>query len=162
MYIQAPDDVRQATCPQRIFLAGGISNCPIWQDEVAKLIDTNKHDVINPRRKNDFESYGDIAAEQIAWEHYAFTVINACIFWFPSETLCPITLLEIGKQLSYIGQDNLVRPLIVGWHPEYKRAFDLQEQIKLEVQYNSNVRYNMLYYAPGWETFCNTIKYYYG
>jgi len=162
MYIQAPDDVRQGTLPQRIFLAGGISNCPVWQDEIINLIDTDKHDVINPRRKNNFESYGDIAAEQIAWEHDAFTVINACVFWFPHETLCPVTLLEIGKQLSYIGQYNVIRPLIVGWHPEYKRAFDLEQQISLEIKANPNVRYNMLYYAPGWDNFCNIITQHYG
>ena len=162
MYIQAPDFIKQATNQTRIFLAGGISNCPVWQDEVAKIVDTEKYDLINPRRRDDFESYGDIAAEQIAWEHDAFIWINACVFYFPNETLCPITLFELGKQLSYVGQDYVVRPLIIGWDPEYKRAFDLEQQIMLEIKHNPRVRYNVLYYGPGWDNFCNTVKQHYG
>lgn len=162
MYIQAPDDVSLASQSTRIFLAGGISNCPVWQDEIIKFINIEKYDLINPRRRNDFESYGDIAAEQIAWEHNAFKHINACIFWFPSETLCPITLLELGKQLSYVGQENIKRPLIIGWDPEYKRSFDLSQQIMLDTKYNSNVLYNVLYYGSGWQNFCNVVNNYYG
>lgn len=163
MYIQAPDDVSQATLKHRIFLAGGISNCPVWQDEIVKIVDTKTHDLINPRRQGAFENYGDIAAEQIAWEHNALSHVNAVLFWFPSETLCPITLFELGKQLGLVGDEECgVRPLIIGWHPEYKRGFDLEQQIMLEIKANPNVRDNVLYYGLGWENFCNTVKQYYG
>lgn len=162
MYIQAPNDVRQAVQSTRIFLAGGISNCPVWQDEIAKIVDTRKHDLINPRRKGAFDNWGNIAAEQITWEHDAFTVVNACLFWFPKDTLCPITLFELGKQLTYVGHDSVKRPLIIGWDPEYKRAFDLEQQIRLEIKSNRNADRNVMYFEPGWESFCHAVQYYYG
>ena len=94
-----------------------------------RKVNTDKYDLINPRRKGQFETWGDIAAEQIAWEHDALIRCDAVLFWFPKDTLCPITLFELGKQLAYVGQEHVVRPLIIGWDPEYARAFDLEQQI---------------------------------
>ena len=48
------------------------------------------------------------------------------VFWFCEETLCPITLFELGKML---GQRKNV---IVGSDPEYARLFDLNVQLRLE------------------------------
>ena len=46
-------------------------------------------------------------------------------FWFPEETLCPITLYELGK----IAMSNKV--MFVGTHPNYKRRFDVIKQLQL-------------------------------
>jgi Nucleoside 2-deoxyribosyltransferase like len=162
MYIQSPDNLDLAKLNTQIFLAGGISNCPNWQDIVVTLVNTDRYDLINPRRKGHFETWGDIAAEQIAWEHDALNRCTAVLFWFPKDTLCPITLFEIGKQLAYVGQEVVDRRLIIGWDPEYARAFDLEQQIKLEVKHNPDARYNVRYYGPGWDNFCATVQKYYG
>ena len=37
MYIQSPDNLNLAQLKTKIFLAGGISNCPNWQDLAVKL-----------------------------------------------------------------------------------------------------------------------------
>jgi len=69
------------------------------------------------------------AMDQVRWEYNHFKVVERAeglfFFWFPPETLCPITLFELGK---FIRQDHL----IVGCDPGYKRRFDVKEQLKLE------------------------------
>jgi hypothetical protein len=50
---------------------------------------------------------------------------TARLFWFPSETLCPIALFELG---CCTRSDE---PLFVGVDPTYRRRFDVEEQLKL-------------------------------
>jgi hypothetical protein len=50
---------------------------------------------------------------------------DAISFWFPCETLCPITLYELG---AWSRQD---KPIFVGTHPDYKRRLDVQIQTEL-------------------------------
>jgi hypothetical protein len=54
MYIQSPDNLDLAKLNTQIFLAGGISNCPNWQDIIVTLVNTDRYDLINPRRKRSF------------------------------------------------------------------------------------------------------------
>lgn len=74
-----------------IFLAGGISNCPDWQGEVAEELAQNTNAVIyNPRRDDfDMTAYADISRAQIKWEYHALRYSQVNLFWFPCETLCP-------------------------------------------------------------------------
>lgn len=112
-----------------LFLGGGISNCPDWQAEAIDILSTqfnNGYTVSNPRRSEGLERTGDEAARQIAWEHKNISRAEAIMFWFPEETLCPITLFELGVELG-----KLNRKIYVGTHPNYQRRFDLIEQIKL-------------------------------
>jgi hypothetical protein len=60
---------------------------------------------------------------QIAWEQAALKVSDAVAFWFPPETLCPITLFELGV----ISQTS--KKLMVGCHPDYQRKFDVEQQL---------------------------------
>ena len=107
-----------------VFLAGGISNCTDWQPEMTKLLQDTELTVLNPRRKY-FPDHDDAAREQIKWEFRHLKKTTATLFWFPHETLCPITLFELGNCL---GKE---KPLFVGCHPEYQRRRDLEIQIKL-------------------------------
>jgi hypothetical protein len=136
-----------------VFIAGGISDCPDWQSEMVSLINTDIHDVVNPRREGGFDRTGTTAEEQITWEHRALEMVDACIFWFPKETLCPITLFELGKMLERTMETSGMR-LAVGWHPDYARAFDLEVQIKLA----STMPYRILHAASGWDELCGVIK----
>ena len=97
MLYKSPDPLPFAFQRQSVFIAGGISNCPDWQNEMSAMLDTSLYDVVNPRRAGGFDRTGVTAEEQITWEHRALSLIDACIFWFPCETLCPITLLELGE-----------------------------------------------------------------
>src|SRR6478736_102537 len=77
-----------------VFLGGGISGCPDWQSSVIYLLTDTPGVLLNPRRKGEFTE--DIAGEQIEWEYKALRTADTVFFWFPQETLCPITLFELG------------------------------------------------------------------
>ncbi|MBC9705301.1 MAG: nucleoside 2-deoxyribosyltransferase domain-containing protein [Enterococcus sp.] len=108
-----------------LFLAGGITGCPDWQSEIiSKLSHHSKLVALNPRRSTKFT--GDIAVEQIKWEYKALRSVDTVLFWFPSETLCPITLLELG-----VFTQRPQTRLIVGTHPDYARRLDVITQLEL-------------------------------
>lgn len=112
-----------------IFLAGGISDCADWQEAVAERLAAETDAVIyNPRRLDfDMNAYEVTSREQIRWEFKALRISAWNFFWFPAETLCPITLMEYGSALERIVPGKL----ICGTHPEYKRRFDIVEQTEL-------------------------------
>ena len=110
-----------------LFIAGGISGCPDWQTETSDLLHEVSGVAVNPRREGDFAKDGTTAAEQIAWEHTALSCAKAVLFWFPYQTLCPITLLELGAAMHRPWQR-----LFVAVHPEYQRRFDVIQQLKIQ------------------------------
>lgn len=124
--------MKHVECPQTyegneisLFLAGGISNCPNWQLDLVKLLEGTNITVINPRRKYFPTDNPNIEEEQIAWEFEHLKMASAASFWFPKETLCPITLYELGKQ------SVLDKPIFIGAHPDYARIRDIQIQTRL-------------------------------
>jgi len=120
--IKAPDGI-QAEFPS-VFLAGGITNCPDWQSEVSTALGGLSITVLNPRR-DVFPSTPGVGEEQIRWEFERLRSADLISFWFPKETLNPITLLEFGAAMER------ATPLVVGIHPEYARKFDVEMQMKL-------------------------------
>ena len=153
MLYRSPDRLPARFANSSVFIAGGISNCPDWQSEMVGLTNTAMHDVVNPRRVGGFDRTGDTAEEQITWEHRALGMVDSCIFWFPKETLCPITLFELGKMLHRSSQRDM--RLAIGWHPDYQRAFDLRVQIDLE---SGKCGERLLHAAPGWDELCSAVK----
>lgn len=133
-----------------IFLAGGITGCPDWQQEFIRMssdslnrsIDQGRWDyvsLINPRRKNFPIGDPSASQQQITWERAHIDVADILLFWFPKETLCPITLFEYG---AAIFEDWAVRnaevangwepqTIIVGTHPDYERRTDIVIQTGL-------------------------------
>lgn len=108
-----------------VFLAGGISNCPNWQIElVNKLKDTDLF-FLNPRRHNFPMGDKEEGMKQIKWEFAHIKRADMISFWFPKETLCPITLFELGAC------SMMDKPIFVGCHPDYKRRFDVEIQLEL-------------------------------
>lgn len=126
--IQCPNKLEQNEAGvASIFVAGGISNCPEWQRELITLLeDVDNLILVNPRR-SEFDT-SDLALEedQIKWEHEHLLKSQGFIFWFPSETLCPITLFELGKVTA-----RSTKPTFVGTHPEYQRKRDIRWQMLL-------------------------------
>lgn len=129
-HIQAPNDWYM---PDRyhfgVFLAGGISSCPNWQQDAVQQLTACGNDrmaIINPRR-NEFDlSDPKAATRQIEWEFYHLNCSAVIMFWFPCETLCPITLFEYGKWFLSS------KYVLVGCHPSYQRRWDIIVQTKLE------------------------------
>lgn len=121
------------TCPEvfegpitggpSIFLAGGISNCPDWQVEAIRMLQPLPVTLINPRRADyDMNAGKRLVEEQIKWEHKHLYEATQILFWFPKETLCPITLFELGAHLPR------PRTLWIGVEPGYQRAWDVEIQ----------------------------------
>lgn len=107
-----------------VFLGGGISGCPNWQDSVLYLLYDMPGVVVNPRREGAFTDA--IAYEQITWEYHALRTADTVFFWFPMETMCPITLFELG-----VFTQRKDTRLIVGVDPDYARRFDVIRQLEL-------------------------------
>lgn len=125
IYIKCPSEPNKSSLTT-VFLAGGITNCPDWQAIVKEqLSDVNDQlSLIDPRR-DDFDATNPLMSEnQIRWEHASLRLADAILFWFPAETLCPITLFELGAHAGKV-------PIFVGTHPEYKRRFDVVAQLRL-------------------------------
>jgi len=115
----------------KLFLAGGISNCRDWQVEMIKRLSKDAEDaeidnliLINPRR-HDFDiTNPKMSEQQIEWEYHHLELADGILFWFPYETLCPITLYELGKAAAQ------EKEIFVGCHPGYVRKFDVEFQLK--------------------------------
>ena len=110
-----------------IFLAGGITNCPDWQQDVINSMKNERCVLINPRRAHWDVNDDTMERKQIEWEHYHLDNSMSILFWFPKETVCPITLFELGKFL------NSGKRLYIGCHPEYSRINDVRIQVSLEI-----------------------------
>ena len=108
-----------------VFLAGGISGCPDWQAEMVRLLKDVSWTLINPRRSRIDLADQKVALEQIEWEHRHLRRAKLILFWFPQETICPITLYELGAWTM------TSKPLCIGVHPEYPRRFDVEVQTRL-------------------------------
>lgn len=117
-----------------IFLGGGISNCPDWQTNTIKTlfseIGSKPFTVVNPRRNAFDISKKEESSIQIVWEYNYLRLCNINFFWFPKETLCPITLFELGAALERRRNSSHLK-LVVGVEPEYARRFDIEMQSEL-------------------------------
>lgn len=127
--VTSPGDLRRRA-DRSIFLAGGISDCADWQENVAVQIASEVENCIvyNPRRTDfDMNAYEEVSRQQITWEYHALRLSTVNLFWFPAETLCPITLMEYGSAMERLRTGALM----CGTHPDYKRRFDVIEQTEL-------------------------------
>jgi hypothetical protein len=127
-YIEAPNETKILS--PSIFLAGGITDCEDWQTKALTVLDSMlvgfDHTILNPRRSNFDTSDKSASRVQIDWEYRHLRLADTILFWFPSETLCPITLYELGAIAMTF------KPLAVGCHPQYKRLEDVRVQLELQ------------------------------
>jgi hypothetical protein len=134
-YIEAPNEYEPADL-QSVFLAGGITGCDGWQWRLAEMLSDLDLVVLNPRRKHFPMDDPSAAEAQIRWEFRHLRRATARLFWFPSQTLCPIALYELGAWSMAPG------PLFVGVDPAYARRQDVEIQTKL-VRPDVRVRYSI-------------------
>jgi hypothetical protein len=127
IYVESPHiyDRLHGSTQRALFLAGGITGCPDWQQEVRRLLHDTDLVLLNPRRENFPLGDPDAAGEQIAWEHEHLRKADAILFWFPCETLCPISLYELGAW------SMTAKPVFVGVHSNYQRRLDVEIQTGL-------------------------------
>lgn len=121
-----PPTLEQSYLPiDQLFIAGGISGCPDWQQQLVQMLNECPCAIFNPRRDNFDTTNPAMAYDQIIWEEHHLELANHLSFWFPAETLCPITLFELGKYV------NTSQRLFIGMDRNYKRRFDVETQVKI-------------------------------
>ena len=108
-----------------LFMAGGISGCRNWQLYLLSTLKNEDLTLINPRRKFFDVNDKNMEDEQITWEREHLKKASAISFWFPDETLCPITLFELGV----CTERN--KPVFIGLDPKYARRRDVEIQTRL-------------------------------
>lgn len=123
----SPNLVDDLQSTRSVFLAGGISNCPDWQGPAAEKISAETDLlVINPRRNGwNMDDDETESVKQITWEYVHLRFSEYTLFWFPKETVCPITLFELGSALERKTH------VMIGVHPEYSRKLDIYTQVQL-------------------------------
>jgi hypothetical protein len=139
-----------------IFIAGGISNCPDWQSELIAEMDSCNFSIINPRRVGGLSKDGDEARTQINWEQKYLKLATTVIFWFPSESICPITLLELGQCLTRMHYEPL--KVIVGVHENYERKFDVFTQAGVAERSALYFDESHVKVVEGWEIFKEEVR----
>jgi hypothetical protein len=125
--------MRYVECPNKtddnkpsLFLAGGLSGCRNWQKTIIPNLYPLDIILYNPRRASFDHSDPNIAEEQIKWEEESIRKSDVISFYFCRETLCPITLFELGTCLM------TSKPIIIGMDPDYSRRQDVEIQVKLK------------------------------
>lgn len=124
--VECPAEFTPSLKTVSIFLGGGITNCPVWQDDmIERLIDVDHLTLVNPRRASFDVTDPTATPFQIDWEYRHLHKVDAIMFWFPCETLCPITLFELAAAATRGDR------IFVGCHPDYARRIDIQHQLSL-------------------------------
>lgn len=119
---------------KKVFLAGGITNCPDWQSElIEKVKNFDKLVIYNPRRKNFPIGDPNATEEQIVWEYEHLRDADVLVYWFSRGSLNPIVLYELGRW-----GNSSDRHMIIGIDPEYTRHDDVVIQTILS---RPNIRF---------------------
>lgn len=133
-YKRQPGDI---TC----FLAGGITDCAEWQDEVIKILsemDLPKLVIFNPRRKNFPINDPNASTEQITWEYNMLNQMDifSMYFAYSEQSVQPICMYELGRHLERMRvrfPEDFLSRIIVSSEPTYSRLQDVEIQTKLAV-----------------------------
>lgn len=146
-YIAKPGDIT-------VFLAGGISNCATWQEEVIKELkdmfdldkdNGNKHTkelvVFNPRRDNFPMDDPTAAEKQIRWEYKHLEMCKIFSMYFcAGESDQPICMYELGRNLVRMNEKyGIYAHNVISVEDGYKRAQDVGIQTEI-TPYGVSVR----------------------
>ena len=130
--ITAPEPIPENPDVPTIFLAGGITNCPQWQNEIIELLKDEDGILLNPRRANFPIDDPNAAQEQIEWEYHALNNADVFSMWFSdAESDQPICMYELGRHLAMRDQLDDLGHVIIGVEPGYKREQDVRIQAAL-------------------------------
>ena len=113
-----------------IFLAGGITNCPWWQNEIIEMLKGCVGTILNPRRKDFPIGDPNASLEQITWEFNALEKADIFSMWFSNaESDQPICMYELGRHIAL--REDKMGTVVIGVEPGYRREQDVYIQIGL-------------------------------
>ncbi|MFD8855017.1 nucleoside 2-deoxyribosyltransferase domain-containing protein [Streptomyces sp. NPDC059604] len=115
----------------KVFLAGGMHNCPDWRADAIAAFERSWPDrrplgLFSPRRSVSGSSGFDEA--MVGWEHRHLSRADLVLFWFPAGNAHrpeqPIALYELGAAAAS------GRPVAVGVEHGYRRRPDVLAQLR--------------------------------
>lgn len=137
LYIPKYDDIT-------VFLAGGISGCRDWQQEVINNLfqmigkDDSQVVVYNPRQKDFNINDLDATEDQITWEFQYLNKVDIFSMYFVGgDQIQPICLYELGRYTA--------RPLyerVISVEKDYIRERDVAVQVSLATKGMAQVNLN--------------------
>ena len=124
-YIESPEnpvDLKTIS----LFLAGGITGCPDWQQQMRLLLRGTNLCLLNPRRENFPINDPSASYKQIKWEWIKFKESKLILFWFARGSVNPIVLFEYGR-----------------WIAKYKKIF-------VGCGRKGRIQHRIFLWRPGW------------
>lgn len=149
--ITAPETYTKQPGDVFIFLAGGITKCPNWQDATVHCIEHKLKDfvnvpseehiiIFNPRRPDFDVSDPDASVKQIEWE---FKALENCdifsMFFCESDSVQPICMYELGRNIARMQMrfpKDWEDRLVITVEKDYGRRKDVQVQCELAIGYD--------------------------
>ena len=127
MIVCTPPRIKPYEQSPKIFMGGGIGECPDWQREF--IVEMNKiynqtlvdYQLINPRW-----NYAWTGFQQIQWEFNMLKNSDAIIMWFARGGQNRIVFYELGLWVN-----NSKIPAFIGCDPEFDRKEDVAIQTHL-------------------------------
>lgn len=172
-YSKQPDDVT-------VFLAGGITNCPEWQNGVIEILrefdslpeyDLDNVVIFNPRRENFPIHDKNASFEQIKWEFNKLELADIFSMYFcDADSDQPICMYELGRNIVRIQNkfpDTWTDRIIITCNTNYRRDTDVFTQTNFAT---SNIIYPYMVDKDDYDSYkhhamsitsaCNIIKLY--
>lgn len=112
-----------------IFLAGGLTGCPDWQQRVVRELKGLPCVILNPRRQGMSLWNDEDTQQQIEWEFNMMEKADVILFYFPADSICPIALYELGRW-NALGESRN-KKIIISVHADYQRKMDVIIQTQL-------------------------------
>ena len=129
-----------------VFLAGGITNCPNWQDDVIDGLKDKDGDTLviyNPRREHFDITNMSASKQQIEWEFYMIEKCNIFSMYFASsESDQPICMYELGRNILRMQMrypTDWQERIIISVEDGYKRKQDVLIQTELATNNKVNI-----------------------
>ena len=136
--ITAPQNYNYKDYDVKVFLAGGITNCATWQQEVIDLLNKDEAQlenlvIFNPRRENFPINDPCAAYEQIKWEYKMLEQCDIFSMYFSAgESDQPICMYELGRNILRMQMRfpaDWEKRIIISVEDEYKRKQDVFIQV---------------------------------
>jgi len=120
-----------------VFLAGGITNCRNWQEEVIEELKKDDKDmsVFNPRQKDFNVKDKNASYKQIKWEFERLQAMDIFSMYFcNSDSNQPICLYELGRYVLHMQSkfpSDWEERIVISVEKGYSRSADVRIQLGL-------------------------------
>lgn len=118
-----------------VFLAGGISNCKEWQEEVIDYLKDEEVSLFNPRQEHFDVSDKSASRKQIKWEFERLEQMDVFSMYFCNDKSDqPICMYELGRNIVRMQNrfpSDWQNRIIISVEMGYRRAEDVLIQTEL-------------------------------